>query len=79
MLLMHGYATFNMIIPGLQICFHYKMCTARLKNKYSPWKLHSRDIGQKAKQNSARDIMQNVANVFSFYAIIAIECGFSMH
>ena len=28
-LLMHGYATFNMLVPGPQICCHYEMCTAR--------------------------------------------------
>ena len=28
-LLMHGYATFNMILPGPQICCRYEMCTAR--------------------------------------------------
>ena len=28
-LLMHGYATFNMIVPGPQICCRYEMCTAR--------------------------------------------------
>ena len=28
-LLMHGYATFNMIIPGPQICCHYEMPMAR--------------------------------------------------
>ena len=33
----------------------------------------------KVKQNSARKKTRNVANVFSFYAIIAIEHGFSMH
>ena len=27
-LLMHGYATFNMIVPGPQICCRYEMCTA---------------------------------------------------
>ena len=26
-LLMHGYATFNMIVPGPQICCRYEMCT----------------------------------------------------
>ena len=26
-----------------------------------------------------QEIMRNVANVFSFYAIIAIEHGFTMH
>ena len=28
-LLMHGHATFNMIIPGPQICCRYEMCTTR--------------------------------------------------
>ena len=32
-----------------------EMCTARPKNKHSPWKLRSWDIGEKAKQNSARN------------------------
>ena len=38
----------------------------------------SRDINEKAKQNSARN-NANVANAFSVYAIIAIEHGFPMH
>ena len=54
------------------------MYNARPKNEHSPWKLHSRDIGEKAKQNGAR-ITRNVANVFNFYVKIAIEHGFSMH
>ena len=53
-LLMHGYTTFNMIVPGPQICCRYEMCTAQPLNEHSPWKLCSRDIGKKAKQNSAR-------------------------
>ena len=28
-LLLHGYATFNMIVLGPQICCRYEMCTAR--------------------------------------------------
>ena len=40
--------------------------------------MRSRDINEKANQNSA-EITQNIANVFSFYAIIAIEHGFSVH
>ena len=28
-LLMHGYAAFNMILPGPQICCSYGMCSAR--------------------------------------------------
>ena len=51
-LLMHGYATFNMIVPEPQICCRYEMCT---QNEHNPWKLRSRDIGEKAKQNSARN------------------------
>ena len=27
-LLMHGYATFSIIVPGPQICCRYEMCTA---------------------------------------------------
>ena len=53
-LLMHGYATFSMNVPGPQICCHYEMCTARPKNEHSPQKLRLQDIGEKAKQNSAR-------------------------
>ena len=51
-LLLHGYATFNMTVPGPQICYRYEMCTARPLNEHSPWKLRSRDIGGKATQNS---------------------------
>ena len=28
-LLMHGYPTFNMLVPGPQICCRHEMCTAR--------------------------------------------------
>ena len=54
-LLMHGYGTFNMIVPGPQICCRYEMCTAWPYNEHSPWKLRSWDIGEKAKQKSARN------------------------
>ena len=42
-------------IPGPQICCHYKMCTAWPQNEHSPWKLCLCDIGEKAKQNSAKN------------------------
>ena len=29
-LLMHGYVTFNMLVPGSQICCRYEMWSARL-------------------------------------------------
>ena len=54
-LLMHGCATFNMFVPGPQICCRYEMCTGRPQNEHSPCKLRSRDIGEKAKQNNARN------------------------
>ena len=77
-LLMHSYAIFNMTIPGPQICCRYVMCTSRPYKEHSKWKFHSRDIIEKAIQNSARK-MRHVANNFSFYAIIAIKHSFSMH
>ena len=52
-LLMHGYATFNMFIPGPQNCCRNEMCNARPWNEHSPWKSRSRDIGEKGKQNNA--------------------------
>ena len=64
-LLMHGYATFNMILPGPEICCRYEMCTARPKNEHSQWKLCSRDIGEKAKQNSAR----NNAKMYQMFSV----------
>ena len=54
-LLMHCYTTFNMLIPGPQNCCCHEMCTALPQNKHSPWKQHSRNIGEKAKHNSARN------------------------
>ena len=63
MLLMHGYATFNMIVPGPQNCCGNSVRATSVKRR----------------NKTVQEIMQNVANVFSFYAIIAIEHGFSMH
>ena len=77
-LLMHGYATFNLIVPGPQICCRSEMCTARPLYVDCLWKLRSRDIGEK-RNKIVKEITRNVANVFSFYAIIAIKHGFSMH
>ena len=38
-----------------------------------------RETSVKRRNKIVQEIMRNVANVFSFYAIIAIEHGFSMH
>ena len=54
-LLMHGYATFNMPVPGPHNCCRHEMCSARPLNEHNTWKLRSRDIGEKAKQKSARN------------------------
>ena len=38
-----------------------------------------RETSVKRRNKVVQEIMRNVANVFSFYAIIAIEHGFTMH
>ena len=77
-LFMHGFATFNMRIPGPNNSCRHEMCSARPLNEHSPWKLRSRDIGEKANQNSARNNAK-CNKCFHFNAIIAIKHGFSMH
>ena len=77
-LLMHGYATFNMIVPGPQICCCYKMCTARPRTSIVRGNC-VRETSVKRRNKIVQELTRNVANVFSFYAIIAIEHVFSMH
>ena len=76
-LLMHGYATFNMIVPGPQIavtrCVLPGLRTSIVRANCV------REISVKRRNKIVQEITRNVANVFSFYAIIAIEHGFSMH
>ena len=72
-LLMLGYATFNMIVPGPQICCRYEMSgprTSIVRRNYV------RETSVKRRNKIVQEITRNVANVFSFYAIIAIEHGF---
>ena len=38
-----------------------------------------RETSVKRRNKIGQEIMRNVANIFSFYAIMAIEHGFSMH
>ena len=38
-----------------------------------------RETSVKRRNKIVQEITRNIANVFSFYAIIAIEHGFSMH
>ena len=77
-LLMHGYVTFNMLVLGHRF--------AAITRCVLPGPRTSIDRGNcihetsvKRRNKIVQEIMQNVANVFSFYAIIAIEHGFSMH
>ena len=51
-LLLNGYATFNMIVPGHRFAAVTRFVLPGPRT--SPSKLRSRDISEKAKQNSAR-------------------------
>ena len=66
-LLMHGYATFvtRCVLPGPR--------TSIVRGNYV------RETSLKRRNKIVQEITRNVANVFSFYAIIAIEHAFSMH
>ena len=71
-LLMHGcYATFRFaavtrcVLPGPR--------TSIVSGNYV------RETSVKRRNKIVQEITRNVANNFSFYAIIAIEHGFSMH
>ena len=77
-LLMHGYASFNMIVPehrfaAVTRCVLPGPRTSIVRVNYV------RETSVKRRNKIVQEITRNVANVFSFYAIIAIEHGFSMH
>ena len=77
-LLIHGYATFSMLIPGHRIAAvtrYVLPCPRRSIVRGNS----VRATSVKRRNKIVQDITQNVANVFNFYAIIAIEHGFSMH
>ena len=78
-LLMHGYATFNMIVSGPQICCRYGTCVLPGPRTSIVHGNCVRETSVKRRNKIVQEIMRNVANVFSFYATIAIENGFSMH
>ena len=77
-LLMHGYATFNMLIPGHRIAAVTR-CVLPCPRTSIVRGNSVRATTVKRRNKIVQDITQNVANVFNFYAIIAIEHGFSMH
>ena len=77
-LLMHGYATFNMIVPGPQICCRYEIVLSGPRTSIVRGNC-VRETLVNRRYKIVQEITPNVANVFSFYAIIVIEHGFSMH
>ena len=54
-LLMHGYATFNMLIPGSQNCCRHEMCTPCPRTSIVRGNSVRATSVKKAKQNSARN------------------------
>ena len=77
-LLMHGYATFNMLILGHRIAVVTR-CVLPCPRTSIARGNSARATSVKRRNKIVQEITQNVANVFNFYAIIAIEHGFSMH
>ena len=77
-LLMHGYATFNMLIAGHRIAA-VTSCVLPCPRTSIVRGNSVRATSVKRRNIIVQDITQNVANVFNFYAVIAIEHGFSMH
>ena len=77
-LLMHGYATFNMIVPEPQICCRYEIVLPGPRRSIVSGNF-VRKTSVTRRNKIVPEIMRNVANVFSFYAIIAIEQVFPMN
>ena len=77
-LLMHGYATFNMILPGHRIAAVMR-CVLPCPRTSIVCGNSVRATSVKRRYKIVQEKTRNVANVFSFYAIIAIENGFAMH
>ena len=77
-LLMHDYATFSMLIPGHRIVAVTR-CVLPCPRTSIVLGNSVRATSLKRPNKIVQEITQNVANVFSFYAIIAIKYGFSMH
>ena len=74
-LLMHGYTTFNMIVRGdrFAVIRRFELPGPRMSIVRGN---HVRETSVKRRNKIVQKITRNVANVFSFYAVIAIEHGF---
>ena len=77
-MLMHGYATFNMVLPGPRFAAVTRCVLSGPKTNIVFGNC-VRETSVKRRNKIVQEITRNVANVFSFYAIIVIEHGFSMH
>ena len=73
-LLIHGYATFNMIIRGHRFAAFTKCVLPGPRMS-----IVRANCVQWTSVKRPNKVVRNVANVFDFYAIIVIEHGFSMH
>ena len=74
-LLMHSYATFNMIVPGPQFAAVTR-CVLPGPRTSIVRRNCVRETSVKRRNKIVQEITQIVANVFSFHAIILIELGF---
>ena len=77
-LLMHGYATFNMPVPVHRIAAVTRFIVHGPRTSIVCGNC-VRETSVKRRNKIVQEIMRNVANILTFYAIIAIEHGFSMH
>ena len=77
-LLMHGYATFNMFVPGHRFAAVTRCVLPGPRTSIVRGNC-VRERSVKRRNKIVQEITRNVENVYSFYAIIAIEHGFSMH
>ena len=74
-LLMHGYATFNMLVPGPRFAAVTRCVLPGLRTSIVHGN-YVRETSVKRRNEIVQEITRNVANVFSFYAIITTEHGF---
>ena len=77
-LLMHGYSTFNRSYRGHRFAAVMRCVLPGLRTRVVRENC-VRETSVKRRNKIVQEITRNVANVFSLYAITAIEHGFSMH
>ena len=78
-LLTHGYATFNMVVPGHRFAAVTRRVLPGPRTSIVCGNCIRETLVKRRNKKIVQEIMRNVPNVYSFYAIIAIEHGCSMH